>query len=114
LWRVFFFENSFYFLSNITMQTKRARYEQHVHKHGKNAVSDSAFRKRISSGRTIQQAIETPKLYANEYAIEKEKKKSEPIAPREEQSIDAIIIFLNHFEEIRDEIKRIRMYIKRT
>ncbi|MDR3169430.1 MAG: hypothetical protein LBU27_06875 [Candidatus Peribacteria bacterium] len=59
------------------MQTKRALYEQHVQKHGKNAVSESAFRKRISSGRMIIAAIDTPKLYANEYQVEKEEKKAE-------------------------------------
>jgi hypothetical protein len=57
--------------------TKKELYNQHVAKYGNDAVSDSAFRKRLSSWRTTFKAIDTPKLYGGSSPIKKNKKKAE-------------------------------------
>jgi hypothetical protein len=114
----------FLYLIYKPMPTKKARYEQHVHKHGKNAVSESAFRKRFHNWRTIQQAIETPKLYANEYEVEKQKKKEEKSVRRERISpeqgnyslnikLDRSMI-LDQFNNLWKQIAMIKKFIKVT
>ncbi|MDR0607555.1 MAG: hypothetical protein LBG52_04280 [Candidatus Peribacteria bacterium] len=60
------------------MLTKKELYEQHELKHGENAVSESAFRKRLSSGRSVKQAIETPKSESNaEFRQRKQEERKE-------------------------------------
>jgi hypothetical protein len=95
--------------------TKKEIYNQHQLKHWENSVSESAFRKRIRNWRTIQQAIETPKLYANEYQVEQQKKKAEPHASDiEKQLVEENYTLKEEKNELQAELRSIIQWFKRS
>jgi hypothetical protein len=49
------------------MITKKMLFDEHLKRHGKNAVSESAFRKRLTSGRSGKEAIDTPSYKTSYY-----------------------------------------------